>query len=171
MMHEDNEQPAWQIRPALLRDVDAMCALIADASRTTTVLPRSRPSIVEQLRDFLVIDAEGALLGCGALNLQGEDLAEIKSLVISDATRGMGLGGKLVAALVEEGKRLGLRRIFALTDSVAFFERQGFHLTQKDSLPHKVWNECIRCPKFFNCGEDAVDMWLDTENETTELRK
>lgn len=152
---------ALTIRPAVCADIDAIENLIGEASRTTTVLPRPRLAIIEQLRDFVVAESGGRLVGCAALNLQAEGLAEIKSLVVAPGLRAGGVGRRLVAALVEQGRGLGLDRLFALTDSVGFFEKAGFALADKETLPHKVWNECIRCPKFFNCAEEAVEMLLE----------
>lgn len=150
--------PVEEIVPATIDDVEGIHALIEEASQVTTVLPRSRDSICEYLRDFLVVRRDGEVVGCGALHVFTRNLAEIKSLVVAPKMRGEGVGRRLVAALVDEARRLGVKRIFALTDSVPFFQAQGFSIVDKSTLPHKVWNECIRCPKFFNCQEVAVDM-------------
>ncbi|MCL5270380.1 MAG: N-acetyltransferase [bacterium] len=153
------------LRPAILSDVDPIFELIDRVSRTTTVLPRSREGICEALRDFVVVEQDGRLKGCGALNVINRDLAEIKSLVIAEELRGTGLGARLVQALVGEARRLGVRRVFALTDSVPFFRKLGFKPVDKATLPHKVWNECIRCPKFLNCQEESVDIILEPGGE------
>lgn len=157
-----------RLRPARMSDIDAIHALIEESSRTTTVLPRGRESLSEHLRDFMLMESEASLVGCGALNVINRNLAEIKSLVVIPSMQSQGLGGRLVQALLTEGRRLGLRRVFALTDSVAFFRSQGFSLADKETLPHKVWNECIRCPKFFNCQEEAVDLILNTHGANDE---
>jgi amino-acid N-acetyltransferase len=151
--------------PATVDDVDAIHALIDVTSRTTTVLPRTRDNLCEHLRDFLVIRAGGegssaGVVACGALSVFTQNLAEIKSLVVSPAMRGMGLGARLVRALVVEARRLAIRRVFALTDNPPFFERLGFRRVDKATFPHKVWNECVRCPKFLNCQEEAVEIIL-----------
>ena len=152
--------PELVVEPATADDIDAMHQLIETTSRTTTVLPRSRENIGLHLRDFLVVREGARILGCGALALFTRQLAEIKSLVVVPELRGRGVGQRLVRALVDEGRRLGVRRIFALTDNPPFFERAGFTRVDKATLPHKVWNECIHCPKFLNCQEDAVEMIL-----------
>lgn len=124
------------------------------------MLPRTRDSISEHVRDFVVAEQDGVIIGCGALAVCTRYLAEIRSLVVAASLRGRGVGGQLVLALVEEARRLGVRRIFALTDNVPFFQRLGFVPVDKATLPHKVWNDCIRCPKFLNCTEEAVDLIL-----------
>lgn len=151
------------VRPARPEDIDTLFFLIAQASRTTTVLPRTRESIQAQLEHFRVAEVEGQIIGCAQLALFTRGLAEVKSLVIEAAARGRGVGGLIVAALVEHARAQNVRRIFALTDNVRFFRRQGFREVSKATLPHKVWNECIKCPKFLNCEEDAVELWLGPE--------
>jgi amino-acid N-acetyltransferase len=155
--------------PATADDVSALFNLIDVTSRTTTVLPRTRDNICDRLRDFLVVRRDGRILACGALNVCTPGLAEIKSLVVAPELRSQGIGGKLVLALVEEGRRLGIRRLFALTDNPPFFERLGFSRVDKATLPHKVWNECIRCPKFLNCQEEAVEILLNVEPARPDL--
>lgn len=155
--------PPVLIRGAIAADIDAIHQLVGDAARTTSVLPRTRDSIFEHLQSFVVAEQGSDLVGCGSLAVFTRTLAEIKSLVVSPALRGQGLGVRIVAGLVEQARTLGIRRVFALTDNVRFFARCGFREVSKASLPHKVWNECIRCPKFLNCEEDAVELWLAPE--------
>lgn len=157
--------PVVGYRSATMADLDAIHELIGEAARTTTVLPRTRDSISEHLRDFIVAEQAGRLIGCGALGVFTRSLAEVKSLVVAPGARGLGIGGGLVRALIEEARRLGVRRVFALTDNPPFFQRQGFNKVDKLTLPHKVWNECIRCPKFLHCTEEAVDLILTGMND------
>lgn len=149
-----------RVRPAVLADAEGLYELIAEASRTTTVLPRERENICQSVRDFVLVEQAGKIIGCGALSLFTRTLAEVRSLVVAAPWRGRGIGGLLIGGLVAEASRLGVRRLFALTDNPRFFERNGFKLVSKDTLPHKVWNECVFCPKFPNCQEEAVDMIL-----------
>jgi amino-acid N-acetyltransferase len=150
-------------RPAAASDVDAIYNLILEAARTTTVLPRPRQAIQASLKLFVVAARSGLIVGCGALTLFTPQLAEVRSLVVSPDLRGCGVGGGVVRALVEHADRIGVRRVFALTDSPGFFLRHGFTLTNKDTLPHKVWNECVHCPKFLTCTEEAVDLHLSPD--------
>lgn len=153
----------------MLADADALYDLITEAARTTTVLPRERENICQSVRDFVLVEQGGRIIGCGALGLFTRTLAEIRSLVVAQEWRGRGIGSQLIGGLVAEAARLGVRRLFALTDNPRFFERNGFKLVSKDTLPHKVWNECVFCPKFPNCQEEAVDMIL-TPAEAGEAR-
>ncbi|NQU42904.1 GNAT family N-acetyltransferase, partial [bacterium] len=84
------------------------------------------------------------------------DLAEVKSLAVVEAHQGRGLARALVNACLDEARRLELAQVFALTAVVELFLKLGFAEVEKSQLPHKIWGECVRCPKFPDCDEVAV---------------
>jgi len=120
------------------------------------MLPRTMGEVYENLRDFYVVRDGTQFLGCVALHIVWSDLAEIKSLAVAENSQARGLGSMLVDACIEEGRKIGLERLFALTYRPAFFERLGFVQADVMTLPRKVWNECYRCPKFPSCNEIAL---------------
>ena len=144
------------IRKAGLADVPAIHRLIQEASKSVPVIPRSQYEIYSTLRDFFVYDDGNGCQGCCALHITWHDLAEIKSLVVVEAARGAGAGRRLIEACLEEARALCISRVFALTSIPDFFLKIGFSETQKETLPQKIWGECVRCPKFPNCDETAV---------------
>jgi amino-acid N-acetyltransferase len=149
--------PQSVIRRARVGDAAAIQRLIAVFAERDEMLHRPLGEIYENIRDFYVAeDADGGIVGCGALHVCWSHLAEIKSLAVSEACQGKGLGKRLVLSCLEEARELGLRTVFALTYRPTFFTALGFRIVDKATLPHKVWNECIRCPKFPGCGEIAV---------------
>jgi amino-acid N-acetyltransferase len=85
-----------------------------------------------------------------------EDLAEIRSLAVDKNYQDRGIGKNLVKQCLKEAKALGLKRVFALTYHPEFFKKLGFKDTDKASLPQKIWGDCLRCPKFPECDENAV---------------
>lgn len=145
------------IRPATLRDADQMKALIDHSAAQGLMLPRTLAELCSSIRDFTVCQLGERVMGCVALHIFTRDLGEIRSLVVEDDARGSGLGRDLVGRALEEARSIGLKQIFALTYVPAFFEKCGFRsLEDKSVLPHKVWTECIRCPHFPECKEEAV---------------
>ena len=96
------------------------------------------------------------MIGCAALHITWLDLAELKSLAVQESQQSRGAGAALVRACVEEGRTLGLERLFALTYRPGFFERLDWTQADVMNLPRKVWNECYRCPKFPGCDEIAM---------------
>ena len=156
--------PAQRASVADAREIQRLIAYWAET--TGDVLPRTEGEIYETIRDFVVVPARaeakpgGALLAAGALHVEWRDLAEIKSLVVDPKSQGQGLGRIVVEACLDEAVELGLKTVFALTTTPAFFERLGFRVAGVSAFPRKVWNECFRCPKYENCDEVAVSIDL-----------
>lgn len=144
------------IRAARTSDAQAICELINYYAERGRMLHRSLESVLESLRDFLVYVQDGTILGCVALSISWHDLGEIRSLAVAAGRQGQGIGGDLVKQAIQDGTALGLRRIFALTYEERFFVRLGFHVVDKDTLPTKVWRDCIHCPRAEACDEIAV---------------
>ncbi|HUU10701.1 MAG TPA: N-acetyltransferase [Phycisphaerae bacterium] len=144
------------LRKARMSDIEPIHALVTGYSRLGIMLPRSRAELYESLRDFVVAEDAGQVVGCGALTIQWDNLAEVQSVAVVEACQGRGIGRRLVKACLAEARRLGIGRVFALTSTPAFFEQLGFVRVAKESLPHKVWADCVRCPKFPDCDEEAV---------------
>jgi len=153
------------IRKARITDVKDIHALLMDWASKEMLLPRSLSQLYTHLRDFFVLslvhqtpagEQEEEVVGCCALTLVWDDLAEIRSLAVAEDKCRMGFGGMLLDAAVAEAKELGLRRLFALTYQVEFFARMGFAKVAKETMPQKVWSDCINCPRFPDCNEVAV---------------
>ncbi|HIJ52860.1 MAG TPA: N-acetyltransferase [Planctomycetes bacterium] len=144
------------IRNAKITDAKAIYSLINYYAERDKMLFRSLADIYENLQAFTVAELDGSVVGCCALQIIWSDLAEIKSLAVGEANIDKGVGKMLVAAATEQARQLGLPRIFALTLNPAFFEKLGFSVVEKDTLPMKVWSDCARCPKQQNCDEIAV---------------
>ena len=144
------------IRKARMADVEPIHALITEFSRTESMLPRSRADLYESLRDFLVAERGCTVVGCGALTIEWDNLAEIKSLAVVRPHQRKNIGTRLVKACLAEARRLGIGKVFALTSAPSFFEQLGFHRVDRETLPHKVWSDCLKCTKFPDCDELAV---------------
>ena len=141
---------------ATVADVAKMAELVNSFAGKGEMLPRTLGELYETLRDFFVVRREGEVVACAALHVTWDDLAEVRSLAVSDETQAQGLGSLLVQACLDEARRLGLNRVFALTMKPGFFERLGFVQADVMTLSRKVWNECYRCPKFMSCDELAM---------------
>jgi amino-acid N-acetyltransferase len=144
------------IRPARVEDAAAICGIINYYAERGRMLHRSLESVYEALREFLVAEEDGAVVGCVAVDVYWGDLAEVKSLAVAPGRRGGGIGTQLIEAAVADAQRLGLGKLFALTYEKDFFLRQGFRRVRRESLPEKVWRECLACPKSDACDEIAM---------------
>jgi len=145
------------IRPARVGDVPAIQELIRTFADRKLMIRRSLGELYESIREFLVAtDDEGRIIGCVALHVFWEDLAELKCLAVSETTQGQGVGRALLDACWEAARQLEIKSVFTLTYVAEFFERCDYHRIEKADLPHKIWNECVRCPLFPNCNEIAL---------------
>ena len=148
---------AMKVRPARVSDGATICEVVNYHAERGRMLHRSLESTYEALREFLVAeDSQGRVIGCVAVDVFWADLAEVKSLAVRPEARGRGVGGRLVQAAIDDAARLGVRRLFALTYEQAFFQRQGFEVIDRQTLPEKVWRECVACPKVDCCDEIAM---------------
>jgi len=149
------------IRPAGVADGQAIYELVNIYGRQGLMLPVSQSSVYQAIRDFVVAEEGGEVLGCGALQIAWGDMGEIRSLAVADGRQGQGIGRGIVRRLLEEARHLGLRQVFALTYQLPFFLRMGFQPTEKEALPQKIWADCVNCVKFPNCDEEAVMVLLE----------
>ena len=130
--------------------------LISSHAEMGQMLFRSLADLYESLQAFTVFEQDGKIVGCCSLIIIWADLAEVKSLAVHKDYQSKGIGSALVSAIVEQAKNLSLPKIFTLTLEKRFFEKMGFEKVPMSSLPHKVWSDCVNCPKQDCCDEIAM---------------
>ena len=146
-------------RKPTFADVDEIYNLIEGYAAQGVMLSRPHNVLYETLREFVVAeDADKKIVGVGALHLTWNELAEVRSMAVHPDFSRQGIGSAIVKKLLEEGRAVGVKKFFTLTYRPEFFKSLGFELTTKESLPHKIWKECIECPKFPNCDEIALTL-------------
>lgn len=151
------------LRKAQIQDVKSIHEILARYADKAILLPRSLSELYDHLRDFYVIEnseVKGSLLGVCSLSISWEDLGEIRALAVVEESQKIGLGSRLVEACLSEAAELGLSKIFVLTLIKGFFARFGFKEIEKSLLPHKIWADCVKCPRFPDCDEIAMILEL-----------
>ena len=150
----------FEYRSAKFADVEEIYSLIAGYAAQGLMLPKPYNVLYEALREFIVaveVDT-GKIVGTGALHLTWNELAEVRSMAVHQDYKRQGIGAEIVKKLLEQGREIGVKSFFTLTYSPEFFQSLGFQTTTRESLPHKIWKECIDCPKFPNCDEIAMTL-------------
>ena len=142
-----------KIRPAKVSDVKNIHVLVEEHANRKEMLHRSLNSIYENIQEYVVAEVKGKIIGCGALHVSWEDLAEIKALAVSDGYKRKGIGKKIVERLEKNAIELGVKKTFALSFKPDFFKKLKYKIISKETLPHKIWSECINCYMFPDCGE------------------
>jgi len=161
------------IQKAQIRDVEEIIELVNSFAESNLMLPRGPQYLYENIRDFVIASDQNVpvyslpetgevlhlIVACGSLHVLWEDIAEIRALAIHPDYQDLGLGSKLVETMKQEAKKLGIKRLFTFTLTEDFFKTLEFKKIERKNLPPKVWGECSRCPKYFQC--DEVGMVLD----------
>lgn len=123
------------------------------------LLEKPTVTLFEDVQEFWVAEdrASGGVMGCGALHVMWEDLAEVRTVAVDPSCRGQGVGHRIVARLLDTARELGVRRVFCLTFEVAFFAKHGFRPIQGTPVAPEVYEELLRS------YDDGVAEFLDLD--------
>jgi amino-acid N-acetyltransferase len=136
----------YVIRRARTADVRAIAVLVGENVASRRLLGKATVTLYEDVQEFWVAErtADGAVVGCGALHVMWEDLAEIRTVAVRADCQGHGIGHKLVAALLDSARTVGVRRVFVLTFAVGFFGGHGFPEIDGTPVSAEVYDELLR---------------------------
>jgi amino-acid N-acetyltransferase len=134
------------VRQARTRDVPEIRALIDENVGSRRLLEKHTVNLYEDILEFSVSEssADGAVVGCGALHVMWEDLAELRTVAVHESMRGEGIGHLIVDDLLDRARRVGVSRVFVLTFAVAFFGRHGFTEISGTPVAPEVYAELLR---------------------------
>jgi amino-acid N-acetyltransferase len=147
-----------EIRAARTADVRGIRRLIDEYSLQRRLLSKETVTLYENVQEFVVAVDEGEVLGCGALHVLWEDLAEVRTLAVHERLRGKGIGHAILAAIVERAKELGVRRLFCLTFETEFFASHGFAEIQGSPVEPEVYAQLLRS------YDEGIAEFLDLES-------
>jgi len=147
-----------EVRPARTSDIKGIHNLIANFASDGRMLQKETVTLYESVQEFMVAIEDGAVVGCGALHVLWEDLAEVRSVAISEKLRGKGIGNQILERIVDRARELGLSRIFCLTFETKFFGRHGFEEIQGTPVEPEVYAQLL---KSYDSG---VAEFLDLES-------
>jgi amino-acid N-acetyltransferase len=133
-------------RPARTSDIKSIRAIIDSHFENGRLLKKETVTLYESVQEFIVaVDgASGEVVGCGALHVLWEDLAEIRSVAVKDEFRGQGIGHSILKAVIERAEAIGVKRIFCLTFETAFFGSVGFEEIEGTPVDPDVYEELLR---------------------------
>lgn len=146
-----------ELTKARLSDIENMQKLVIPEVEAGVILARSSDEIATNIRSYILAKEGDEIVGFCALHIHTPSLAEIRSLVVKEGKRGIGIGQSLISKAIEEARMLGLQKVLSLTYKQSFFEKLGFVEIPKESLPeHKIWADCIKCKHFPVCNEVSL---------------
>ena len=147
-----------EVRPARTSDIKAIHKLIVDFASGGRMLQKETVTLYESVQEFMVAVEDGQVVGCGALHVLWEDLAEVRSVAITETLRGNGIGNQILERIIDRARELGLSRIFCLTFETKFFGRHGFEEIQGTPVEPEVYTQLL---KSYDSG---VAEFLDLES-------
>ena len=146
-----------ELKKAKLSDIPSMQELIKKEVQEGIILKRSDDEVATNIRSYVLAYKDNKLIGYGALHIHSPTLSEVRSLIVSEDARGMGVGKKIVNFCINEAKELGVKEILALTYIADFFKKLGFKEIEKEKIPdHKIWLDCVKCIHFPICNEISL---------------
>ena len=145
------------VRRARTADVRAIRDIVAPASESRRVVTKDAVTYYESVPEFRVVEVDGVVVGCGALHVMWEDVAEVRTLAVRPEHHGHGAGSALLGALLEDARELGVRRVFCLTFETAFFAHHGFEVIEGQAVKPQVYAELLRS------YDEGVAEFLDLE--------
>ena len=147
-----------EVRPARTSDIKGIHSLIANFASDGRMLQKETVTLYESVQEFMVAVEDGVVVGCGALHVLWEDLAEVRSVAITENLRGKGIGNQILERIIDRARELGLARIFCLTFETKFFGRHGFEEIQGTPVEPEVYAQLL---KSYDSG---VAEFLDLES-------
>ncbi|MFI5239119.1 MAG: GNAT family N-acetyltransferase [Gemmatimonadales bacterium] len=148
---------AVTVRPARDSDIEGITSLVNGYAAEAIMLYRSPESVRMTLHDFVVaVDANGAVMACGALKEYSPSLAEVASVAVARDAHGLGLGTAIVGEVERLARKRGVDELFALTLTPKFFESAGYIVADRALYPEKIRRDCLKCPRRIRCNEYCV---------------
>ena len=145
------------VRKAVAADIPAIHALLEHYADLGIVLRRSQEDILHYLGNFYVAEDGDGICGCSAIRDFGNDLLEVRSLVVAPHHQGQGVGRAIIAAMLRDvNAQRPQWRVFTLTGQPEFFAKVGFRTVRREMFPEKIWSDCRNCPKNTCCDEVAL---------------
>ena len=146
------------VRRARTADVRSIRQLVDQYAAERILLSKEMVTLYEDVQEFWVAEEPaGAIIGCGALHVMWEDLAEVRTLATHPDWAGRGIGHAVLSTLLEVARDLGISRVFCLTFEVDFFKRHGFEVVDGSVVPPEVYAELLRS------DDEGVAEFLDLD--------
>ena len=132
------------IRPARTSDVKAIRHLVDTYAAPGKMLEKETVTLYESVQEFTVAELNGEVVGCGALHILWEDLAEVRTVAVKRELHKQGIGHQILERIIERAREVGVKRIFCLTFQTEFFGRHGFVEIEGTPVDKDVYQQLLR---------------------------
>ena len=145
------------VRPARTSDIFQIRELVSHYSPDRRLLAKENVTLYEDVQEFVVAEQGDLIVGCGALHVMWDDLAEVRTIAVRPDLLRHGIGGVVLRELVAHAEQLGVRRVFCLTFEVDFFRAHGFEELHGPGVQPDVFAELLKS------GDEGIAEFLDLE--------
>ena len=132
------------VRPAKTADVKAIRSLVDSYAAPGQMLAKETVTLYESVQEFIVAELDGVLVGCGALHILWEDLAEVRTVAVQEGLHKQGIGHQILESIIDRARVVGVEKIFCLTFQTEFFGRHGFEVIEGTPVAPDVYSELLR---------------------------
>jgi len=133
-----------EIRPARTSDIKGIRQLIDSYAPQGRLLSKETVTLYESVQEFTVAVEDDQVVGCGALHVLWEDLAEVRTVAVAENLRGKGVGHQILDSIIARAQAIGVKRIFCLTFETKFFGRHGFEVIEGTPVEPEIYKELLR---------------------------
>jgi amino-acid N-acetyltransferase len=146
------------VRSAKTGDVKQIRKIVDDYADQKRLLSKETVTLFEAVQEFTVAEIDGEIVGCGALHVLWEDLAEVRTVAVIESMHGKGIGHQLLESILEKAKEIGVKKVFCLTFETKFFGAHGFTEIEGTPVAPDVYEQMIRS------YDEGVAEFLDLES-------
>jgi amino-acid N-acetyltransferase len=132
------------VRPARTSDVKNIRLLVDSYAAPGQMLSKETVTLYESVQEFFIAERDGEFVGCGALHILWEDLAEVRTVAVDQKFHHQGVGHKILESIISRAREIGVNRIFCLTFQTEFFASVGFVEIQGTPVDADVYAELLR---------------------------
>jgi amino-acid N-acetyltransferase len=146
------------IRPAKTSDVKKIRAIVDTYAVERKLLSKETVTLFESVQEFVVAESDGEVVGCGALHVLWEDIAEVRTVAVVEQMHGKGVGHLILENILARAKEVGVKKVFCLTFETKFFGSHGFKEIQGAPVDPEIYTQLLRS------YDEGIAEFLDLES-------
>jgi amino-acid N-acetyltransferase len=146
------------VRPARTSDIKKIRSIVDLYASQRRLLSKETVTLYEGVQEFTVAEVNGEVVGCGALHILWEDLAEVRTVAVIESMKGKGIGHAILESILNKAKEIGVKKVFCLTFETKFFDSHGFNEIQGAPVEPDVYAQLLRS------YDEGIAEFLDLES-------
>jgi amino-acid N-acetyltransferase len=146
------------VRPARTSDIKKIRSIVDSYADQRRLLSKETVTLYEGVQEFTVAEVNGEVVGCGALHVLWEDLAEVRTVAVIESMQGKGIGHAILESILNKAKEIGVKKVFCLTFETKFFGSHGFNEIQGAPVEPDVYAQLLRS------YDEGIAEFLDLES-------